>query len=87
MDGYIGNIGAERKIINPQCLLYAYVAQNSVKLFDGFIKKLLPITNFRKHAHPECKIKDYCPDKEAAMGIVVVSLPCTVYLWGAFIAL
>ena len=28
-----------------------------------------------------------CPNKEAAMGIIVVSLPCTAYLWGAFIAL
>ena len=27
----------------------------------------------------------YCPGKEAAMGIIVVSLPCTAYLWAAFI--
>ena len=27
----------------------------------------------------------YCPGKEAAMGIIVVSLPCTTYLWAAFI--
>ena len=30
---------------------------------------------------------NYCPGKEAALGIIVVSLPCTVYLWGALIAL
>ena len=23
----------------------------------------------------------YCPNKEAAMGNIVVSLPCTAYLW------
>ena len=28
----------------------------------------------------------YCPGKEAAMGIIVVSLPCTAYLWAALIA-
>ena len=28
----------------------------------------------------------FCPNKEAAMGIIVVSLPCTAYHWGAFIA-
>ena len=33
------------------------------------------------------KLKIIVRTKEAAMGIVVVSLPCTVYLWGAFIAL
>ena len=32
-------------------------------------------------------MNDYCPGKEAAMVIIVVSLSCTVYLWGAFIAL
>ena len=29
----------------------------------------------------------YSPGKEAAMGVIVVSLPCTPYLWGALIAL
>ena len=29
----------------------------------------------------------FCPDKESAMGIIVVSLPCTAYLCGALIAL
>jgi len=29
----------------------------------------------------------YCPGKEAAMGNIVVSLPCTVYLWAALIML
>ena len=29
----------------------------------------------------------YCPGKEAAMSIIVVSLPCTAYLCGALIAL
>ena len=29
----------------------------------------------------------YCPGKEAAMGIIVVSLTCTPYLWAALIAL
>ena len=29
----------------------------------------------------------YCPGKEAAMGIVVVSLPCTANQCGSFIAL
>ena len=28
----------------------------------------------------------YCPNKEAAMGIIVVSLPYTAYLWRALIA-
>ena len=29
----------------------------------------------------------YCPGKEAAMGILVVSLTCTAYLCGALIVL
>ena len=29
----------------------------------------------------------YCPNKEAAMGIIVVSLTCTAYLWATLIAL
>ena len=29
----------------------------------------------------------FCPGKEAALGIIVVSLPCTAYLYGAFIKL
>ena len=28
----------------------------------------------------------YCPNKETAMGIIVVSLPCTAYQCGSFIA-
>ena len=28
----------------------------------------------------------YCPGKEAALGIIVVSLPCTAYLCGTLIA-
>ena len=28
----------------------------------------------------------YCPGKDAAMGIIVVSLPCTAYQYGALIA-
>ncbi len=31
--------------------------------------------------------QDYCPGKEAAMGSIVVSLPCTTYLWGYLIML
>ncbi|MBC7687471.1 MAG: hypothetical protein H7211_04755 [Aquabacterium sp.] len=27
----------------------------------------------------------YCPGKEAAMVIIVVSLPCTAYLWASLI--
>ena len=30
--------------------------------------------------------QNYCPSKEAAMVIIVVSLPCTAHLWGALIA-
>ena len=33
------------------------------------------------------KLCCYCPGKEAAMSIIVVSLPCTAYLCGALIAL
>ena len=29
----------------------------------------------------------YWPGKEAAMGIIVVSLPCTAYHWGTLVAL
>ena len=28
----------------------------------------------------------FCPNEEAAMGIIVVSLPCTTYLCGSLIA-
>ena len=28
----------------------------------------------------------YCPGKEAAMAGIVVSLPCTAYLWASLIA-
>ena len=30
-------------------------------------------------------LKIYCPSKEASMGSIVVSLPCTTYLCGSFI--
>ena len=30
-------------------------------------------------------IRFYCPNEEAAMGIIVVSLPCTTYLWATLI--
>ena len=29
----------------------------------------------------------YCPNKEAALGDIVVSLSCTAYLWAALIVL
>ena len=29
--------------------------------------------------------KSYCPGEEAALGIIVVSLTCTAYLYGALI--
>ena len=32
-------------------------------------------------------IANYCPGKQAALVIIVVSLPCTTYLCGAFIVL
>ena len=31
--------------------------------------------------------RSLCPGKAAALGITVVSLPCTAYLYGAFITL
>ena len=33
------------------------------------------------------QVNVYCPGKEAAMGIILVSLPCTAYLCGSLIVL
>ena len=60
-----------------------------IKLFS------IPLINFTwlrlptllKQVFYAMHIFKYCPNKEAALGNIVVSLSCTAYLWAALIVL
>ena len=41
---------------------------------------------FKAKDKNECNNQFYCPGKKAAVVIIVVSLPCTAYQCGSFIA-